>query len=175
MLLTSQEKLALVAQLGTAGVGVAKSDSKRATFRMLTGVSKACKGDAKGFRNFAPDFSRAGPRRNSNDERAAESARFANRASGERTPALPEVTPPECYTIFRIGSHSPSHVVSRGFVQGNTRVREIQRIQSLALKLSQEQDPMKIAELIDEIRSVASTYVESPEARKDLHSAAGGV
>ena len=54
-------------------------------------------------------------------------------------------------------------------------MREIQRIQSLALKLSQEQDPMKIAELIDEIRSVASTYVESPEARKDLHSAAGGV
>jgi len=53
-------------------------------------------------------------------------------------------------------------------------VHEILLIQSLALKLSQEHDPMKIAELIDEIRSVASAYITS-EARKDRHSAAGGV
>lgn len=54
-------------------------------------------------------------------------------------------------------------------------MREIQLIQSLALKLSQEHDPVKIAEFIDEIRSVASAYIESLKDRKGGHSAAGGV
>jgi hypothetical protein len=36
-------------------------------------------------------------------------------------------------------------------------VRDIQHIQKLALKLSQERDPKKITELIDEIRDAAAT------------------
>jgi hypothetical protein len=52
---------------------------------------------------------------------------------------------------------------------------ETQRIQSLALKLSQEHNPAKIAEFIDEIRSMSSAYIESLEANKGGHLAAGGV
>jgi hypothetical protein len=53
-------------------------------------------------------------------------------------------------------------------------VREIQLIQSLALKLSQERDPERIVELIDEIRNIASAYLESTEAKAQSRAAEGG-
>jgi hypothetical protein len=53
-------------------------------------------------------------------------------------------------------------------------VRDIQHIQTLALKLSQERDPKKITELIDEIRNAAATYIEAMPNQQDRQSAAGG-
>lgn len=53
-------------------------------------------------------------------------------------------------------------------------MRDIQHIQKLALKLSQERDPKKITELIDEIRDAAATYVDAMPNQQDRPSAAGG-
>src|SRR5262249_33388697 len=90
------------------------------------------------------------------------------------TPTVPKVTPPECYTIFPIGGGSRPRVVSKEkFIEGKSRVRDIQLIQFLARKLSHEHDPRKIADLIDELRSAASSYIDSTETRKGRQSAAG--
>jgi DNA replication initiation complex subunit (GINS family) len=53
-------------------------------------------------------------------------------------------------------------------------VRDIQHIQELALNLSQERNPRKIAELIDEIRDAAAAYIEATPNQQDSQSAAGG-
>jgi hypothetical protein len=63
-------------------------------------------------------------------------------------------------------------VIVERSAMGETRVREIQHIQHLALKLSQERDPPKIKELIDEIRHAASAYLGST-SNQDSESAGG--
>jgi len=55
--------------------------------------------------------------------------------------------------------------------RGETLVRDIQK---LALKLSQERDPRKITELIDEIRDAAATYIDAMPNQRDCQSAADG-